>query len=101
MAAPESKLDYYRLETEFHDNYVVHTTYEWGRKTTQRRRKTSVWEWKKQIGAGGYGVVWLEEQKGGGQLRAVKRLTRDLLPAAGFSQELLALVKLRDVSAPG
>lgn len=52
----------------------------------------------KKIGSGAFGSVWLEKKRGG-QLRAVKRLQRDSM--VGFSQELLALVTLTDVSPPG
>lgn len=90
------KFDLYKLETEFHDGYVVHTTDEWELAT--KRRKVSTWERGEKIGAGAFGSVWLEKEREGGKLRAVKRLPRDFLPDAGFSQELLALVKLKAAS---
>lgn len=97
MAIPISKLDRFKLETEFKDGYVVHTTYDW-EYSTKGPKKSSTWEEVKQIGSGAFGSVWLEKSTGG-QLRAVKRLQRDSL--VGFSQELLALVTLTDVSWPG
>lgn len=97
MTALVPKLDNYKLETEFCDGYVVHTTYEW--ELAARRPKESVWKQIKKIGAGAFGGVWLEKERESGQLRAVKMLPRDSLPKASFTQELLALVKLKDVSA--
>lgn len=95
MAIPISKLDRFKLETEFRDGYVVHTTYDW-EYSTKGPQKLARWEEVKQIGSGAFGSVWLEKETGGGGLRAVKRLQRDSL--AGFSQELLALVTLTNVS---
>lgn len=99
MSGPAPKLNHYKLETEFHEDHVVHTTYEWQLAT--RLRRVSTWERGKRIGAGAFGSVWLEKEREGGKLRAVKRLPRDFLPDAGFSQELLALVKLKVVSSLG
>lgn len=93
------KLDHYKLETVFHDGYVVHTTYELELSTKQG--KESTWREEKFIGAGGFGSVLLEKEDGSGQLRAVKTLSRDSLPKAGVWQELLALVKLREAGVPG
>lgn len=97
MAVSVSKLEHLKLETEFHNGYVVHTTYEWG--LTARLWKATRWKQVKKIGMGAFGSVWLEEESEG-KLRAVKRLPRDSVPGASFLQELLALVKLKDVSSP-
>lgn len=97
MTAQAPKLDNYKLETEFYDGYVVHTTSEWELAT--KRRKQSTWKSERKIGAGAFGGVWLEREKERGRLRAVKKLPRDSLPRADFFlQELLALAKLKDVS---
>lgn len=98
MATSVPKLDFYKLETVFGEDYVAHTTYKW-ELSTKKKKVVSVWKEEKKIGAGGFGSVWLQRENGG-QLRAVKRLSRDTLPETGFSQELLALVKLKDASLP-
>lgn len=100
MASHIPKLDHYKLETEFHDNYVVHTTYEW-ELSAKRPQESSAWVGQKKIGSGGFGSVWLEKEKETGQLRAVKRLGRGTLESMNFSQELLALIRLKDASTPG
>lgn len=96
MAIPISKLDRFKLETEFNDGYVVHSSYDW-EYSTKGPRQLATWKEVKRIGSGAFGSVWLEKEARG-QLRAVKRLQRDSL--TGFSQELLALVTLTDVSSP-
>lgn len=95
MAIPISSLDRFKVETEFEDGYVVNTTYDWEYST--RHLKESVkWYEVKKLGAGSFGSVWLERAEGG-QLRAVKRLQRESV--VGFSQELLALITLVNVSS--
>lgn len=54
------------------------------------------WVEKKWLGSGGYGIVTLQEKEGGGQLRAVKKVAREM-GKANRSQELKALSKLMDV----
>lgn len=94
---PAPKLEHYKLETEFRDGYIINTTYEWELST--RRPKVSTWKPERKIGNGAFGSVWSQRGKEG-QLRAVKNLPRDFLPGASFAQELLALIKLKDVSIP-
>lgn len=93
------KLDNYKLETEFGEDHVIHTTYEWELST--RWPTVSVWRQEKKIGFGAFGSVSLQKEEGRGQPRAVKKISRDLLPEAGFFNELIALTKLKDASAPG
>lgn len=98
MAIPISKLDRFKVETEFGDGYVVHTAYEWEFSSRKSKGSSTWWE-VKEIGAGAFGSVWLEKEEPGGKLRAVKRLQRSSMAKTGFSQELLALITLTDVSA--
>lgn len=100
MVIPISTLENFKLETTFGDGYVEHTTYEW-ELSTRRPLETSRWNEVKTIGAGAFGSVALEKKEPGGQLRAVKRLQRSQLVRTGFSQELLALITLAEVSASG
>lgn len=94
---PAPKLEHYKLETEFRDGYIINTTYEW--ELSARRPKVSTWKPERRIGNGAFGSVWSQREKEG-QLRAVKILPRNLLSGAGFAQELLALIKLKDASIP-
>lgn len=95
METDASKLDRYRLETRFDgDNVVIHTIYKTDLDTGMRKTPTQEkWRQKSEIGVGGFGAVWLEEE--GGQLRAVKMLrrTRNI----DYSRELSTLAKLNDV----
>lgn len=91
MAVPVTTLENFKVETEFGDGYVVHTTYEW-EFSARVQKKSSKWEEVRHIGRGAFGSVWLEKQEKGGLLRAVKRLPRASLVGTGFSQELLALI---------
>lgn len=99
MAVPVSTLENFKIETQFGDGYVVHTTYKW-EFSTRGRGQSSKWEEVGLIGSGAFGSVWLEKEQKGGLLRAVKRLPRASLIKTGFSQELLALITVGDASAP-
>lgn len=91
MAALTSELNQHKLETEFGDGYVVHST--------KQHKVLPTWKHQKEIGAGGFGSVSLQEDSGG-QLRAVKRLPRNPKRLIDFTRELSALIKLKDVGAP-
>lgn len=96
MATSISKLDNFKLETRFDEGYVENKTYEWQYSV---KRATGIKRWKRvrMIGAGGFGSVWLEQEKSGGELRAVKVIQRHVMDSTGFSQELAALITLSDV----
>lgn len=96
MATPISKLDNFKLETRFGVGYVENSTYEW-KYSTRRATGLKRWERVKMIGAGGFGSVWLEKERSGGQLRAVKMIQRHVIDTTGFSQELAALITLSNV----
>lgn len=98
MTVPISKLENFKLDTTFGDDYVITANYEW---ILSERRQSGVTTWKtvRMIGTGAFGSVWLEKSDGR-QLRAVKRIERHVVMQAGFSQELLALITLADVSGP-
>lgn len=92
MESLSPELTQFRLGTEFRDDYAVH----W----TGQPRKSFTWRNDKKIGSGGFGSVCL--QKGDeGQLRAVKSVMKDLLPAKALSRELLALVRMSGVRILG
>lgn len=85
-----------KLDTTFYDDYVVH---ERGRARWWGTIKEK-WAWKRDIGAGGFGVVWLEEEATNQQLRAVKRLTKLEMVAQNvdFRRELQNLVAVTNVN---
>lgn len=101
MSTPNPALGHYKLETEFHDGYVVNPMYEWDYSI---RCVKSLVKWKrgKTLGKGAFGEVWLEEEEAG-ERRAVKCLERhsEVLMDAGVTRELLALITLTEVQGPG
>ncbi|KAL0636928.1 hypothetical protein Q9L58_004030 [Maublancomyces gigas] len=89
MSIPPVNFDHYKLETSFHDGYVVSPTYEW--KYSQRRTHSyKTGRRQRRLGSSASCNVWLEREDTG-QLRAIKILHQDLLPN---SQELLTLITL-------
>lgn len=100
MTSETAKFYRYKLETTFHGDSVIHTTYGSdlvsGRRTIEIKTK---WKRTKDIGEGGFGVVWLEEEETRRDLRAVKRLA-NRTGNFGCSRELYTMAKLKDVSAP-
>lgn len=95
MSVPISKIDKFKLETTFGEDYVVNTTYDWNLSTVRKRQST--WKQERLLGRGAFGRVWLEKEQGG-ELRAVKELRRNSVVTMGFAQELLSLIALADVS---
>lgn len=91
------KVDRYKLKTVIHKDHVIHTTYRTDLAAGQRKIEVEErWTRKEEIGVGGFGVVLLEEERGG-KLRAVKQLQLGL-PNVDYSRELNTLAKLTDVS---
>lgn len=100
MATGSSSIDQYKLTTAFdEDNNPIHTTcipdLVAGGGNIEVQTK---WKRKKDIGVGGFGVVWLEEEEKG-QLRAVKRLPQTVT-GISWSRELNMLAQLRSVGPP-
>lgn len=93
----KSEIKRYRLPVKFDGAYIIHPVDDdpdldnaWlGSKVEER------WIQKGTIGKGGFGEVWLQEEKGG-ELRAVKRLAQ-VVQGVDYSRELVALATLRDV----
>lgn len=95
-ATSASELDFYKLETEIGDDYVIHSTYKPGTKVQQRKAILETkWTDKEKLGQGGSGDVMLQED-GAGNLRAVKRIQRRQ-HRVYYSRELEALASLRNV----
>lgn len=96
MAALDSRLKQFKLETTFHDGHVIHTTYPTDLATQQREVAVkSKWIEKEKIEARGPSAVTLEENEEG-QLRAVKSLNKDFYPT-NFIKELRIMIHLRNV----
>lgn len=95
MSTPISNFDHYKLETQFHDDYVSSPSYEW-ESSIRRQEGPSKWRREKEIGVGAFGSVWLEKSDRG-QLRAVKSLHQK---GPAFLRELLAFITLLDVCVP-
>lgn len=103
MATPTTRIDPYKIPTEFHEetNTIVHTTRGRDPETGHEVRLQTVWKREKKLGAGTFGQVWCEKEEMNGQLRAVKTLPRALLEAwkIDYVRELEILAGLRDVRA--
>ena len=71
-----------KLEAEFHSDpeYTQHIQYVSGNTPRQRRlRKEQRWKKEKELGRGGFGIIWLERciQEGSeGEVRAVKKIQK-------------------------
>lgn len=92
-------LDRYKLETTVYDGSVVHTTYMSRLESRQRRIPVQTkWTDKKILGAGGFGIVVLQETDGG-ELRAVKKLLKGM-GNIDYSRELKMLSKVAHVCIP-
>lgn len=91
-----SRLNQYKLETEFHDNdQVTHITYRTDLAAREERVATkTTWVSKRKIGEGGFAAIWLEEEVGSGELRAVKKVSRNV---AQDVRELEIMARVVDV----
>lgn len=90
-----SDLERYRLPVKFNGEYIIHpiTDFTAGDAVSEVEER---WMQKQVIGKGAFGEVWLQEEEGGGELRAVKRLAQ-VADGVDFSRELVTLAKLADV----
>lgn len=93
--APISSLqrDQYMLRTTFDGESTIHTTLMEGGSGDKARGVRTRWRRTRDIGEGGFGTVWLEEEEDG-QLRAVKRLPQDVRNSDWLRElEILAQLK--------
>lgn len=94
MSSNTSRLDRYKLNTEFAENTVTHRTIQSNSNMRQRRIEVlTTWVRERKLGAGAFGEVWLQKEKTSGNLRAVKAIARRDLR----TQEVDALIDLQDV----
>lgn len=80
MTSQISKVDQYKLDSQFINGAVVHSNTTWNR--------------EHKLGTGGFGTVWRERDQRTGRLRAVKVVAKINLNV----RELEALIELQDVS---
>lgn len=88
MSSHTTRLDQYKLHSEFTENAVTHRTIE------SDPVVHTTWLHERTLGAGGFGEVFLQREKGSGQLRAVKVITQHLMKV----NEIDAMIDLQDVS---
>ena len=87
---------WYRLETEFFQDYVRHTRY--AEKAKNRNEKvTEDWSDCGELGRGGFGIVHKQIQKATGHCRAVKTIDKRLSIELNYSRELLVMAILAKV----
>ncbi|KAL0632586.1 hypothetical protein Q9L58_008517 [Maublancomyces gigas] len=83
----------YKLDTTFQTDTIVHTNSLLpGMLPPRMVTRTTSWKKYKKLGAGAFGVVWLEKEVTSGQLRAVKVISREQLNV----REVHVLVDLQD-----
>lgn len=87
-------LDRYKLNTEFTEGSVTHRTIKSDLQRRQRRIEVlSTWVHDRKLGAGAFGEVSLQREKGSNELRAVKVIAKTQLR----THEVGALIDLQDV----
>ena len=88
-----------KLETKFYPGYTQHVYYVSGATPRQRKvRKEERWERGRNLGAGAFGIVWLEKfvtENAEVKHRAVKEIRKTVQrpKAADYSRELEAIAK--------
>lgn len=88
-----------KLETKFYPGYTQHVYYASGATPRQRKaRKEERWERVRSLGAGAFGIVWLEKfvtENAEVKHRAVKEIRKTVRrrKAADYSRELEAIAK--------
>ena len=87
---------WYKLETEFFQDYVRHTRY--AEKAKNRNEKVEEdWRDCEELGRGGFGIVHKQIQKATGHCRAVKTINKRLHAKLDYSRELLVMAILAKV----
>jgi hypothetical protein len=86
-------IEHFKLETQFLPEYVEHHLSDPVHGNASQR-----WSRERILGQGGFGTVWLEEEKSG-KLRAVKEVSKYAMEKSSvdYQKELIALAKLSKV----
>jgi len=96
-AAQSDFVEWYKLETEFFQDRVRHTSYVEKWKNRYKRVKED-WRNCEELGTGGFGVVYKQVRGTTGRYRAVKAINkRRLPPNFDCSRELLVMAILAKV----
>lgn len=96
----DETIDVFRLPTIFHADLVEHhITFSDRRRNIRRGTKLKRWKTKHEIGRGGFGIVYLQEEEKSQKLRAVKQLLRPASQENSLNplRELTAMATLSKV----
>ena len=105
MTSPDLVIGYHKLDTEFFNGHVRHTTFHSDASRGRRRvRVVKKWYRGRELGRGSFGTVFLERSEKG-ERRAVKEIAKDKNSriVIDFRRELMAmaiLAKVRDLEGP-
>ena len=87
---------WYKLETEFIRDRLMHTKYV-GKAKDRNEKVQEVWSNCGELGRGGFGVVYKQIQETTGHCRAVKMIDKRLYSKVDYSRELLVMAILAKV----
>ncbi|KEF61421.1 CAMK protein kinase [Exophiala aquamarina CBS 119918] len=93
----DETVDVFRLPTIFHPDYVEHhIVFSDRRRNIRRGKKLKRWKTMREIGRGGFGIVYLQEEEKSQKLRAVKQLLRPASQESSLNplRELTAMATL-------
>ena len=102
MTSLDLVIDYHKLDTEFFNGHVRHTTFHSDASRGRRRVKVvKKWYRGRELGRGSFGTVFLERSEEG-EWRAVKEIAKDKNSKVtiDYRRELMAmavLAKVRDM----
>ena len=96
--AQSDLVEWYKLETEFFQDHVIHTKY-LGKAKNRNEKVKEDWSNCGKLGRGGFGIVNKQIQKNTGHCRAVKTIDKRLPHKLDYSRELLVMAILAKVCA--
>ena len=106
MASLDLVIDNHKLETEFFNGHVRHTTFSSDALGRRRAEAVETWYRGRELGRGSFGTVFLERSKRG-KYRAVKEIVKERNSPIiiDYRRELIAMAMLadsnvRDMDAP-
>jgi hypothetical protein len=105
MSSPSDLIDHFKLDVDFCNGYVSHTSYTSDHTRGVRKKKVeNKWHRLRIIGEGACGTVWLEvNREGEGKDVAAERAVKEIRKSRmhmykiDFKRELLAMAKLSKV----
>lgn len=74
MSSPITKVDQYKLDSQFLDDTIIHTTVLVSGERMTVRGMT--WKREQKLGTGGFGTVYREREQRTGRFRAVKIVSK-------------------------